>query len=117
MSIATLHIHLSKNHCINTLNYKCTCQTSPEIIISKVIKVALLKSSLVRVAVTNRPIISGYWVDATTIGKGLPVEIDNVAEAKSSTTYKQVADVATETEQPCTGTTTDIKQIVLYVRE
>ena len=82
--------------------------SSPEIIISKAIDITLLKSSLVRVAVANRAIISGYWVDAT-IGKGLPVEVDNVAKAKSFTAHKQVTDVATETEQPGTGTTTNIQ--------
>ena len=76
---------------------KCARHTSPEIIISKAVEIALLKGSLIRVAVANRPIISGYWVDAT-IGKGLPMEIDNVAKAKSSTAHKQVTDVATETE-------------------
>ena len=71
--------------------------TSPEIVVHKAIEIALLKGSLVRVAVANRAIISGYWVD-TTVGKGLPVKIDNVTKAKSSTAHKQVADVATETE-------------------
>ena len=89
-------------------DYTCPCHNLPEIITSKAIEVALLKGSLVRVAVANRSIISGYWVDAT-IGKGLPVEIDNIAKAKSSTAYKQVTDVATETEQPGAGTTTNIK--------
>ena len=68
----------------------------------------MLKCSLVRVAVANRAIISGYRVDAT-IGKGLPVEIDNVAKAKSSTAHKQVADIATETEKSGAGTTTNIQ--------
>ena len=86
----------------------CARNIKPEIIIGKAINIALLKGSLVRVAVANRSIISGYWVDAT-IGKGLPVETDNVAEAKSSTANKQVADVATETEQPGAGTTTNIQ--------
>ena len=79
--------------------------TSPEI---KSIEVALFKCSLVRVAVANRAIISGYWVDAT-VGKGLPVEVDNVAKAKSSTAHEQVADIATETEKPGAWTTTNIQ--------
>lgn len=37
------------------------------------------------------------------------MEIDNVAEAKGSTAHKEVADVATETEQPRAGTTTNIQ--------
>ena len=90
------------------LDHKYTCHTSPEIITSKAIKVTLFKCSLVGVAVANRAIISGYWVDAT-IGKGLPVEVDNVTKAKSSTAHKQVADVATETEQSGAGTTTNIQ--------
>ena len=69
----------------------------PEVIIGEAINITLFKRSLVRVAVANRAIVSGYWVDAT-ISKGLPVEVDNVAEAKSSTAHKQVADVATKTE-------------------
>jgi hypothetical protein len=90
------------------LDYKYPCHTSPEIVIGEAIEVALLKGSLIRVAVANRAIISGYWVD-TAIGKGLPVEVDNIAKAKSSTTHKEVANVATETEQPCAGTTTNIQ--------
>jgi hypothetical protein len=60
---------------------------SPEIIVGVTIEVALLKSPLVRVAVANRAIISGYWVD-TTIVKGLPVEVDNIAKAKGSAAHK-----------------------------
>ena len=86
----------------------CAHKIKPEIIIGKAIDIALLKGSLVRVAVANRFIISGYWVDAT-VGKGLPMEIDNIAKAKSSTAYKQIADIATETEQPGAGATTNIK--------
>ena len=82
--------------------------TSPEIIIGEAIDIALLKGPLVRVAVADRAIISGYWVD-TSIGKGLPVEIDNVAKAKGSTAHKEVADAATESEQPRAGTTTNIQ--------
>ena len=83
-------------------------KNTPEIIIGEAIDIALLKGPLVRVAVANRAIISGYLVD-TTIGKGLPVEIDNITEAKGSTAHKEVADTATESEQPCAGTTTNIE--------
>ena len=82
--------------------------SSPEIIIGKAIDIALLKCSLVRIAVANRAIISGYLVDDT-ISKGLPVEVDNVAKAESSITHKQVTDVATETEKSGAGTTTNIQ--------
>ena len=37
------------------------------------------------------------------------MEIDNIAKAKSSTAHKQVADIATETEQPGAGTTTNVE--------
>ena len=92
----------------DSIDHKYTCHTSPEIIISKAINITLFKCSLVRIAVANRAIISGYWVDAT-IGKGLPVEVDNDAKAKSSTAHKQVTDVATETEKPGAGTTSNIQ--------
>ena len=86
----------------------------PEVIVSKAVDscIALLKCSLVLVAVAYCVVPSGYGID-TTIGKGLVVQVDNIAQTKCSTAYKEVAYCTTEAEQPSAWTSTHIEQIVL----
>ena len=49
------------------------------------------------------------------IGKGLSVQCDNVAQSESTAAHKQVADLSTEAEQTCAGTSTNVEEVVLYM--
>ena len=83
----------------------------PEVIVCEAVDIALFILSLVRVTVA----FSGVRSDRIhpSIGKGLPVQCDNVAQSESTTAHEKVADSSTEAEQTCARTPTDIQEVVL----
>ena len=79
MSTGGNYIHVSRPYsCLFML--RIDTYSLPEVIVRKAIHIALLKGSLILIAVAYGVISSGYGIDAT-IGKCLPVKCHNIAQS------------------------------------
>lgn len=89
----------------------------PEVLVIRVLNVTVLEVFYVFKAVANRRISQWNWVDSPSSRESLIVQRNYRISRESWTANEKVANCATESEEPCTRSTSDIEKVQLNATE